>query len=132
MFEAAEREVARRGIRAERSPFLLLHDMEYGKTHADVEVCIPVNDEGLQDSGVRLVESVKHAACMRFSGGYEQAPALFDVTLDTLGSNTRIAGPIREVYLRFGADQRGYKLDPRFVASDVAQFRTELQVPVRP
>ncbi len=133
MFESAEKQVARRGTRTGQSPLLLLHDMEYGKAHTDVEVCIPVRRESLGSPGVRLVESVPHAACIRFSGGYEQAAALFDATLDTLGgTDARIAGPIREVYLRFGADQHGYRLAPRFIADHVSQYRTELQVPIRP
>jgi DNA-binding transcriptional MerR regulator len=132
MFESAERLAARRGARTSQSPFLLLHDMEYGNPHTDVEVCVPVSPESLGTSGVRLIESA-HAACVHFAGGYEQAPWLFDATMDGLrGTGARIAGPIREVYLRFGADQRGYKLDPRFLADDVSQYRTELQVPLLP
>ncbi len=132
MFESAERLAARRGVRTDQSPFLLLHDMKYGKTHTDVEACIPVRRESLGSAGVRLIEPVTHAACLRFSGNYDQAPALLDAALDTLGgTDARIAGPIREVYLRFGADQRGYRLAPRFIATNVSQYRTELQVPLR-
>jgi len=47
------------------------------------------------------------------------------------GTDTRIAGPIREVYLRFGADQRGYTLDPSVLTDNVGQYRTELQIPIR-
>jgi DNA-binding transcriptional MerR regulator len=132
MFESAERQVARRGGRTRQSPFLLLHDMEYRQPHADVEVCVPIAPELLGSPGVRLVEPVPRAACVRFCGSYEQAPALFDAALDDMqGSKDRIAGPIREVYLRFGADQQGYTLDPRFLADNVGQYRTELQIPLR-
>jgi hypothetical protein len=55
---------------------------------------------------------------------------LFDTALDSLHRRVRLAGPIREVYLRFGADQRGYALDPKFLTDDVRQYRTELQIPV--
>jgi DNA-binding transcriptional MerR regulator len=133
MFESAERQAARRGGRTRQSPFLLLHDMEYRETHSDVEVCVPMQPELLGSPGVRLVEPVSRAACVRFGGSYEQAPALLDAALHGMqGTEERIAGPIREVYLRFGADQRGYTLDPRFLANDVAQYRTELQIPIRP
>ena len=133
MFESAERQAAHRGGRTRQSPFLLLHDMEYRQPHADVEVCVPIAPEFLGSPGVRLVEPVPRAACVSFSGSYEQAPALFDAALDDMqGSKDRIAGPIREVYLRFGADQQGYTLDPRFLADNVAQYRTELQIPLQP
>ena len=131
MFESAEREVARRGSRASQSPFLLLHDMDYHRPHIDVEVCVPVNLQALGSAGVRLVEPIARAACVRFQGGYEQAPVLFDTALDSLHGPVRLAGPIREVYLRFGADQRGYALDPKFLTDDVRQYRTESQIPVR-
>jgi hypothetical protein len=41
----------------------------------------------------------------------------------------RAAGPLREVYHRFGADQRGYRLPARRLAARPEQFVTELQVP---
>jgi DNA-binding transcriptional MerR regulator len=132
MFESAERQAARRGGRTRQSPFLLLHDMEYRQPHADVEVCVPMVPESLGSAGVRLVESVSRAACVRFCGSYEQAPILLEAALQGMqGTEARIAGPVREVYLRFGADQQGYTLDPRFLADDVAQYRTELQIPIR-
>ena len=133
MFESAERQAARRGGRTRQSPFLLVHDMEYRQPHTDVEVCVPMVPESLGSADVRLVESVSRAACVRFCGSYEQAPILLEAALHGMqGTDARIAGPVREVYLRFGADQRGYTLDPRFLADDVAQYRTELQIPIRP
>jgi DNA-binding transcriptional MerR regulator len=131
MFESAERKVARLGLRAQESPFLLLHDMEYHRPQTDVEVCVPTRHVALGQAGVRLIEPVARAACVRFNGEYEQAPVLFDATLECLHRrHERIAGPIREVYLRFGADQRGYALDPRCITSDPRLYRTELLIPV--
>lgn len=133
MFESAERQASRLDGRARQSPFLLLHDMEYRQPHTDVEVCIPMGAESLGSAGVRLVEPVARASCIRFAGSYEQAPILFDAALEGMrGTPARIAGPIREVYLRFGADQRGYTLDPRFLANAVCGYRTELQIPISP
>jgi DNA-binding transcriptional MerR regulator len=132
MFESAEREAARRGVRASHSPFTLLHDMDYHRPQMDVEVCIPTRPEALGQAGVRLIEPVAHAACVEFNGDYAQAPLLLDAALDNMQQRrARIAGPIREVYLRFGADQRGYTLDPRFLTDDPRQYRTELLIPVR-
>ncbi len=132
MFESAERKVARRGIRAQQSPFLLLHDADYRQPYLDVEVCIPTINESLGSADVRLIEPVSYAKCVQFAGSYDQAPILLDAALDsTRGTGVRIAGPIREVYLRFGADQRGYTLDPSVLRTHEAQYLTELQIPVR-
>jgi effector-binding domain-containing protein len=45
-------------------------------------------------------------------------------------NNYAIAGPTREVYLRFGANQEGYELPPSYVSTRVNEWVTELQVPV--
>ena len=41
-----------------------------------------------------------------------------------------VAGPTREVYLRFGADQVGYSLPDGYLAERDEEYVTELQVPV--
>jgi DNA-binding transcriptional MerR regulator/effector-binding domain-containing protein len=130
MFEHAERVVARQALRARRSPLLLLHDMEYRDT-ADIEVCIPVTPESLPACNGRLLEPIE-AACARFAGGYAQAPGLCEQLLSQFRSNgLRIAGPLREVYLRFGAEQRGYTLPTRMLAQRESDYRTELQIPCK-
>lgn len=131
MFELAERRVAREGLRAVRSPFLLFHDMDYHRPFLDVEVCVPVSRGAAGMEGVRAVEEVPRAQCIRFAGEYSQAPLLFDAALERMQrAGTRIAGPVREVYLRFGAEQRGYRLPRRMLAERADEFRTELQIPV--
>jgi DNA-binding transcriptional MerR regulator len=131
MFEATERRVARHGLRAPRSPFLLLHDMDYRALYPDVEVCVPVVPESVSVCGGRVIAAVERAACTRFSGAYAQAPLIYDRLLEWMsGSGTRIAGAVREVYLRYGADQRGYRLPSRVLARSEAEYRTELQVPL--
>ena len=73
------------------------------------------------------------AACVRFAGSYAQAPLLYGRVLEWMGhTTTRICGPIRETYLRFGAEQHGYTLPPLVLAQGVADYETELQVPVQP
>jgi effector-binding domain-containing protein len=131
MFEAAERQAARHACRAPRSPFLLFHDREYRDRHADIEVCVPFDPASPGACGGRDVAGVDRAACVRFSGSYDQARPLFRSIMGWIdGAGARPAGPVRETYLRYGADQRGYALPPRQVAKKVAQFRTELQVPI--
>jgi hypothetical protein len=47
-------------------------------------------------------------------------------------SGMRLAGPLREVYHRYGADQIGYSLPAAVLASSSVDFVTELQAPVAP
>ncbi len=130
MFEAAERTVARQHARSARSPFLLLHDEGYRSKYADVEVCVPVHTAALTALGGRTVEEVRRAACLAFSGSYDGAPAAYQTIKRWMRfGRVRTTGPLRETYLRFGADQRGYKLPKHFIASTSAEYRTELQVP---
>jgi DNA-binding transcriptional MerR regulator len=130
MFEAAERAVARQQARAARQPFLLLHGEDYCDRHADVEVCIPIHSAALAAVGGSVVEGARRAACLGFSGSYNRAPPVFRAIESWLRlSGACTAGPLREAYIRFGADQRGYQLPKRFIASTVAEYRTELQMP---
>ena len=121
LFEEAEARAAR--DRADRSPFLLFH------APGDLEVCIPVR-AGCRARGVRLVPGAPLAGSITYSGAYTQTRPLHAKMVRWLErSGMRVAGPLREVYHRFGADQRGYRLPARRLAAGPEQFVTELQVP---
>jgi len=131
MFESAEQAVARLGARAARSPFLLFHDNDYRDSDVDVEVCVPIYKTSLGAAGGRIVEGADRAACLRFSGTYDQGPFAYNTIRRWMESTgARAAGPLRETYLRFGADQVGYTVPVRQLAQTVADYRTELQVPI--
>jgi DNA-binding transcriptional MerR regulator len=131
LFEATEQRVARQGCRASLSPFLLFHDMEYRDANVDVEVCVPIAPDSVAICQGRVVDGIDRAACLRFAGSYTQAPRCYELMLDWMdGGGRRIAGPIREVYLRFGAHQIGYTLSPPVIADCAAQYQTELQIPM--
>jgi DNA-binding transcriptional MerR regulator len=130
MFEAAEAAVHQHRIRADLSPFLIFHDPDYREHDVDVEVCIPVRaaSTGL---GTHLVHGAPQAGCVTYRGAYEQTPRLYGSMLEWLGhSGFRIAGPLREVYHRFGADQAGYSLPAHMLATSSADYVTELQTPL--
>jgi DNA-binding transcriptional MerR regulator len=121
LFEEAERRAA--SHRVDRSPFLLFHGS------LDVEACIPVRS-GSRVAGVRVVAGAPLAASITYSGSYAQTRSLHRRMLRWLErSGMRANGPLREVYHRFGADQRGYRLPPKRLAARTEQFVTELQVP---
>jgi len=121
MFEEAEARAAR--DRVDSSPFLLFHGAR------DLEVCIPVRST-CRATGVKIVRGSPLAGAITYSGSYEQTRALHARMVRWLArSGLRAAGPLREVYHRFGADQRGYRLPARRLAARPEQFVTELQVP---
>jgi DNA-binding transcriptional MerR regulator len=131
MFEAAERAAARQKARAAKQPFLLLHDGDYQSPSRDIEVCIPVHPASLRAVSGRVVEGAQRVACTEFVGSYDHAPAAYTTILGWMKiTGARAAGPLREAYLRFGADQRGYRLPSRFLARSIGEYRTELQVPI--
>jgi DNA-binding transcriptional MerR regulator len=131
IFESAEASVAQYASRADASPFLVFHDQDYRYSNVDVEVCIPIKPCG--PGSVRTIEEIPSAGCLTFSGSYDRAPALYGSMLQWLKySGLRIGGPLREVYHRFGANQAGYQLADRVLATTSEDYITELQVPVVP
>jgi DNA-binding transcriptional MerR regulator len=129
MFESLERKAARESARAPREPFLLLHDGDYREKNVDVEVCVPITPRSLSALGGRVVPGSPRAASLIFSGSYERAPMTYLELQKWLRlTGSQATGPLRETYLRFGADQQGYRLPERFLARDVAEYRTQLQV----
>jgi DNA-binding transcriptional MerR regulator len=130
MFEAAEAAVAKQRARADASPFLIFHDAEYREQYVDVEVCIPVKARNPK-LATHLCEGAAKAGCVTYRGSYEQTPRLYGSMLQWIEqSGLRIAGPLREVYHRFGADQLDYSLPSHVLATSSAEFVTELQTPV--
>ena len=129
MFESLERKAARQSARAMREPFLLLHDGDYRDKYVDVEVCVPITPKSLRALGGRVVPGSPLAASLTFSGSYERAPMTYLELQKWLRlTGSRAIGPLRETYLRFGADQHGYRLPERFLTREVAEYRTQLQM----
>jgi DNA-binding transcriptional MerR regulator len=131
MFELAEQVVARNNARSTRRPFLLLHDPLYSHKHADVEICVPIVGASISALGGRWVEGAKRAVCERCWGSYAHGPVILKSIASWMRQeDLHQVGPVRETYLRYGADQRGYRLPRSHLADSVAEYRTELQVPV--
>jgi DNA-binding transcriptional MerR regulator len=121
LFEEAEALAA--PDRVDASPFLLFH------APLDVEACVPVRPRCALPR-VRTIAGAPLAGSVTYSGSYAQTKSLRARMVRWLQrSGLRASGPWREVYHRFGADQRGYRLPSRRVASAPAEFVTELQVP---
>lgn len=128
LFEEAEAVVA--AARSPASPFTIFHDPDYREADVDVEVCIPVK-EATHRLVTRIVPASAAMGCITYRGPYEQTPLLYSQLLQWLDrSGMRMAGPLREVYHRYGADQIGYRLPASVLTNDSTEYVTELQAPV--
>lgn len=79
---------------------------------------------------VRPLPAVARMACAVHNGGYAGLAARLQQMLRWLErTGPRPAGPIREVYLRFGAEPE-LDLPPAYLAERTADLVTELQVPL--
>ena len=131
LFEEAEAFVAAAHARSPASPFTIFHDPDYREQDADVEVCIPVKPSA--GIATRVLPSCEATASITYQGPYEQTPVAYSLLLEWMNrSRMRLAGPMREVYHRYGADQVGYSLPTAVLARNSAEFVTELQAPVAP
>jgi DNA-binding transcriptional MerR regulator len=136
MFEQLEAYVARYRARASAPPLTIYHptdDEGDERESLDVEAAVPVNAPLPTTSviAVRELEALAAAACTVHTGGYETLDQAAAALLRWIEAHTyQIAGPMREVYLRFGADNQGYRVPPAYLAVKAREFVTELQIPV--
>ncbi len=132
MFEAAEARVADMGARASAAPFLIFHTPPRAGQALDVEVCIPVTEEAENGAPVAIIEGAAIACSVVYGGGYSRTDSLFKQMTDWMaGARLEAAGPLREVYHRFGADQEDYRLPAKMTARSARDYLTELQIPIR-
>jgi effector-binding domain-containing protein len=131
LFERLERHAA--DHRAASSPLLILHDEDHRDADLDLEAAVPLVRPipERDDIRVREVEGCPTMACVIYRGGYEQMGEVLQTLLAwTARHRMQIAGPVREVYLRFGADQEDYRLPSAFLARTASEFVTEVQLPL--
>ncbi|WP_375208174.1 MerR family transcriptional regulator [Hyphococcus sp.] len=132
MFETAEAFTADQNARAPAAPFLLFHDPPTQETDLDVEVCIPVADQEKNGLPVTAIGGAHIACSIVYGGGYFKTARLFAQMKDWIaGAGLEAAGPLREVYHRFGADQEDYRLPSKMTARSSRDYLTELQIPIR-
>jgi DNA-binding transcriptional MerR regulator len=106
MFDMVEAFAASHNARLAASPLLIYHDTEYRETDIDVEVAVPLTHpiDGNPPITVRTIDGGQ-MACAVYTGDYDKTTEVLNAMLIWLGlHNYRIAGPLREVYLRFAAD----------------------------
>lgn len=134
MFQELEAYVADHDeARADKPPFTVYHDPEYREHDMDAEVAVPLKFPIPGSDGVRVVDlpGIPNAACVVHAGQYAALYQAYNALLAWSEANRyRLAGPVREVYVRYGAEGLGFDLPPTYVTSDPAQYITELQLPV--
>jgi DNA-binding transcriptional MerR regulator len=133
MFEEAETYVAPFNARADKPPMTIYHDQDYREKDIDAEIVLPLKFAiaSTQEMHVVHLPQIQSAACVVHTGDYATIYQAYNTLLEWIEANGyRIAGPIREVYLRYTADGLGFDLPPTYLAKDPGSFVTELQLPV--
>jgi DNA-binding transcriptional MerR regulator len=136
LFDEIEAYVAQHHARAASSPLTIFHDPEYREEDLDVEVAVPITRSIPTNARavVREVAGAEQMACVVYSGGYAHMGDVLHALLIWIEANRyTISGELREVYLRFGADNaEQLGLPAAFLADRPAQYVTEVQLPIEP
>jgi len=134
LFDEVEAYIARYHARAASSPLMIFHDPEYREADLDVEVAVPIARAIPADArvSVREVAGADQMACVVYTGGYERMGEVLHALLFWIEANRyAIAGELREVYVRFGADNaQQLGLPAAFLADQPALYVTEVQLPI--
>lgn len=132
MFEMVETYLASfEGARADKPPFSIYYDEEYREKEMDIEVAVPLKYAIPENESIRVRQMPRllNVACVVHVGEYSDVYQAYNALLAWMEANHfRMTGPIREVYLRFGADGLDFELPPTYLADDQHEFVTELQL----
>lgn len=101
-------------------PLAIYHDLEFKEDNVDIEAAVPV-EGALPDGAPAEVRELPggEMACVIYQGPYEGIGEGYNAVMAWLEPNGyRVAGPVREVYLRGPGDSQ-----------NPAEYVTEIQVP---
>jgi DNA-binding transcriptional MerR regulator len=136
LFAELELHVAAQRARAAGTPLAIFHDQEYSEGGSDVEVAVPTLRPVAPGERVvaRELPGAELVACAVYTGGYERTDEALQVILRAVAAaGYLVAGPWREVYLRFRpGNAEALGLPPVFVTDRPELYVTEVQVPVTP
>jgi DNA-binding transcriptional MerR regulator len=134
MFDGVETYVAGfEGARADKPPFSIYYDDEYREKEMDVEVAVPLRYGIPENENIRVrqLPRLSNLACVVHVGEYSEIDQAYNALLAWIEANNyRMTGPIREVYLRYGADGLDFELPPTYLGHDEHDYVTELQLSV--
>jgi DNA-binding transcriptional MerR regulator len=134
LFAELELHVKAQRARAAGTPLAIFHDPEYHEQGVDVEVAVPTSRPTAPGPRVLARELPGEAlvACAVYTGGYERTDEALQAILRAVAAGGYIvAGPWREVYLRFRANNAEALGMPQAFLTDRSElYVTEVQVPV--
>lgn len=133
MFETLEAYVAQYEARAVIPPLTMYHDTEYREDEIEVEVAVPLTSTIPNSEVITIyaLPGIESAACVVHTGDYATINQAHSALFGSIEANGyQITGPMREVYLRFSADNVGYNLPASYLATETEAYVTELQIPV--
>jgi DNA-binding transcriptional MerR regulator len=121
------------GARADKPPFSIYYDDEYREKDVDAEVAVPLKYAIPESESIRVRQfpRLSNVACVVHVGEYSEIYQAYNALLAWIEANEyRMVGPIREVYLRYGADGLNFELPQTYLGSDSNEYVTELQLSV--
>jgi DNA-binding transcriptional MerR regulator len=134
MFDRVEVYVAQyEGARADKPPFSIYYDDEYREKDVDAEAAVPLKYAIPESESIRVRQfpRLSNVACVVHVGDYSAIYQAYNALLAWIEANEyRMVGPIREVYLRYGADGLNFELPLTYLGSDASEYVTELQLSV--
>jgi effector-binding domain-containing protein len=134
MFDTLEVYVAQfEGARADRPPVSIYYDDEYRERDMDIEVAVPLRYAIPERESIRVrqLPRLSNVACVVHLGEYADIYRAYNSLLAWIEANGyRLTGPIREVYLGYGADGLDFDLPRTYLAESENEYVTELQLAV--
>jgi DNA-binding transcriptional MerR regulator len=134
MFDMVEVYVAQfEGARADKPPFSIYYDDEYREKDVDAEVAVPLKYAIPESESIRVRQfpRLSNVACVVHVGEYSEIYQAYNTVLAWIEANDyQMVGPIREVYLRYGAEGLNFELPRTYLGSDSNEYVTELQLSV--
>jgi DNA-binding transcriptional MerR regulator len=121
------------GARADKPPFSIYYDDEYREKDMDVEVAVPLKYAVPENAllRVRHLPGLSDVACVVHTGEYREVYRAYNALLAWIEAHGyRMQGPVREVYLRYGADGLDFELPSTYLGNDQHEYVTELQCAV--
>jgi DNA-binding transcriptional MerR regulator len=134
MFDNVEIYVAQYDqARADKPPFTIYYDDEYREKDMDAEIAVPLRYAIPENELIRVrqMPPLSNVACVVHVGDYLTIYQAYNALLAWIEANDyRMVGPIREVYLRYGADGLNFELPSTYLGQNTSEYVTELQLSV--